>query len=139
MDLGARDALLFRRGQHGADLDQRLHRRARHCRAPEGLHEAGARHQRHDLVAREHQGRQVEAFAQDVADAGLALDRHAGALEVGDVAVDRALRHFQAPPELPRGDQAAAAQVLDDPEQAVGAAHRYRLNTPKLLPSGSRQ
>ena len=43
--------------------------------------------QRHrlDLVAVQHDRRQVEAVAQHIADPGLALDRHAGHHQVGDM------------------------------------------------------
>jgi hypothetical protein len=112
---------------------------ARHGRAAEALHHARAGHQRHDLVAREHERRQFEALAQKVADPRLAVDRHARGLQVGDVAVDRAFRHLEPLGQRARRDEPAAAQALDDPEQAVGAAHPYRAKTLKLLPSGSRQ
>ena len=91
VDFGARDAGLFLFRQHRADLHQRLFRRPRHLRPAEGAHHARPGHQRHDLVTREHQRRKVETLPHQVADARLAVDRHAGRLQVGDVAVDRAL------------------------------------------------
>ena len=116
VDLGPGDAVLLVVGQHRADLDQRLVGRPRHRRAAEGAHHARAGDQRHDLIAREHQRRKVETFPHQVADACLAVDRHAGRLQIGDVAVDRALGDLEPSAELLRGDQAAAAQVLDDLE-----------------------
>src|SRR5262245_61641139 len=44
----------------------------------------------------EHQRRQVEAGAQYVADAALAIDRHAHRLKRCDVAIDRALGDLEA-------------------------------------------
>ena len=133
------EPIALRSGQHGADLDQGLGRRARHGGTAEALHHARTGHQRHDLVAGEHERGQLEAFAQEVADPRLAVDRHARGLQVGDVAVDRAFRHLEPRGQCPRRDEPTAAQALDDPEQAVGAAHTYRAKMLKLLPSGSRQ
>ena len=95
MDLGAGDAVLLGVGQHRADLDQRLLGGARHGGAAKGAHHAGAGDQRDDLVTCEHQRRKVETLPHHVADAGLAIDRHAGRLQVGDVAVDRALGNLE--------------------------------------------
>lgn len=81
------------------------------------------RDQRLCFLAREHQGRQIEARAHAVADARLAFDRHALRGEIGDVAVDRALRDLEAIGEEARGAEAPAADQLDELEQAVGAAH----------------
>jgi hypothetical protein len=123
MDLGARDAGALGLRQHGADLDQRLLGRARHGGAAEGPHHARAGHQRHDLVSREHQRRKLEALPHQIADTGLAIDRHAGRLQVGDVAVDGALRHLQPLGQHARRHQPPAPQLLHDLEQAVGTAH----------------
>ena len=54
MDLGAGDAVLLGVGQHRADLDQRLFRRARHGGAAEGPDHAGAGNQRYDFITCEH-------------------------------------------------------------------------------------
>ena len=127
MDLGAGDAVLLAVGQHRADLDQRLFGGPGHRRAAKGAHHAGAGDQRHDLVTREHQRRKVEAFPHQVADTRLAVDRHAGRLQVGNVAVDRPLGNLEPLAELLRGDQAAAAKMLDDLEKTVCAPHRSAL------------
>ena len=58
-------------------------------------HPLGAEHHRLDLVGRQHQRRHVVIGVEQVPDARLALDRHALADEVGDVAVDRALGDFE--------------------------------------------
>jgi hypothetical protein len=47
------------------------------------------------FVVGEHHGRQIEARAQAVAHAGLALDGHALVQQVGHVAVNGALGHLQ--------------------------------------------
>jgi len=44
-------------------------------------------------------------------------------LQVRDVAIDRACRHFQPLGEECRRGEPATADQLDDLEQAVGAAH----------------
>ena len=83
-----------------------------------------------DLLDGEHQRRQVEAAAQHVADARRALDRHAARLQGGDVAIDRARRHFELVGQRRGGGRPARrAQALDDVEQPVGAAHGARLLT----------
>ena len=105
------------------DLAECLFRAARHGQAAEGPNHARARHQRDNLVAGEHQRRQVVTVAHQVADTGLALYRHAGRLQVGDVTVEGPLRHFHAPGQLRRGGQPPVPEVLDDPEQAVCASH----------------
>ncbi len=77
-----------------------------------------------DLVDGEHQGRQVEALAQHVADAGRALDRHAPGLQGGDVAIDRARRDLELFGQRRCGHRfPGRAQGLDDVEQAVGPGH----------------
>ena len=63
--------------------------------AAERPHHAGAGDQRDDFITCEHQRRKVETLPHHVADAGLAIDRNAGRLQVGDVAVDRALGNFE--------------------------------------------
>ena len=91
--------------------------------AAPGLSEACAEHQRLELLAVEHQRRQVEALAQGIAHAGLALDGDARQHEVADVTIDRALRDFQPLGERAGGGEAPAAQQFDELEQPVGAAH----------------
>jgi hypothetical protein len=94
--------------------------RARH---PPSSDDARAEHHRLDLRLCEHQWRQVEATAQHVADAGFALDWHAGQRQVADVAIDGALGHFELARQPRRGDDAAAAQQLDDLEEPISASH----------------
>ena len=119
--LRARTQLL---GQHGLDLDQRGTRALGQARAGEGAHEARADDQRFEFAGIEHQRRDVRALAQDIADPGFALDRHAGQLQVGDVAVDRAQRDRETRGQLPRGQRRTPpAQGMDDEEKAVGTAH----------------
>ena len=76
------------------------------------------------LGPREHQWRQIEAPAQSIADAGFALDRHALALQVGHVPVDRAHRNLEPPREQGRRGQTPPTDDLHDLEQAIRAAHR---------------
>ena len=63
--------------------------------SPNCAHDPRAEHERLDLVAVEHQRRQVVAGPQAIADAGFAVDRRAGQDQIADVAVDRALRDVQ--------------------------------------------
>jgi len=79
--------------------------------------------ERLDFVQREHERRDIEAGLEAVADARLALDRHAREREVAHIAVHRAQRHAEPLREERGRRQATAAQVLDDAEQAVGAPH----------------
>jgi len=77
-----------------------------------------------DFVDGEHQGRQVEAPAQHVADARRALDRHAAGLQGGDVAIDRARRHFELGRQHRRRHRLRRrAQALDDIEKTVRTTH----------------
>jgi hypothetical protein len=116
VDFGARDAVLLGVRQHGADLDQRLLGRAGHCGAAECPDHAGAGDKRYDFIACEHQRRKVETFPHHVADAGFPIDRDARRLEIGDIAVDRALGHFEPRTKFLRGDEAATTEMLDDLE-----------------------
>ena len=93
-----------------------------------GLDDARAQHQGLDLLLVEHQRRQVEAGLQHIADARLALDRHAAGDQVLDVAVDGALRHLQRLAQIAGPHQVLAAHELDDLEQSVGAAHAVHLS-----------
>src|SRR6185436_7324364 len=76
-----------------------------------------------DLFIGEHERRQVEMRVQAVADARFAVDRDARRTEIGDVPIDRALADFQPLRELRGRRQAAAAQVLNDLEESIGAPH----------------
>jgi hypothetical protein len=124
VDLRAGDAVLFGVGQHGADLDQRLVGGTRHGGTTKGAHHARAGDQRDDLVTRKHQRRKVETLPHHVANARLAVDRHPGRLQVGNVAVDGSLGNLEPGTELLGGDQPATAQMLHDLEEPVGTAHR---------------
>src|SRR6185437_8037667 len=73
---GSRPFAQFRR-QHRLDLQQCRPRAFGQPGAGEGTHETRTDHQRLEFVGIEHQRRDVRALAQHVADAGLALDRHA--------------------------------------------------------------
>ncbi len=87
------------------------------------LDDAGTEHERLDLRFGEHEGRQVKSCLEDVANAGFSLDGDAARDQVLDVAIDGALRHLEGGAQLARPHQLLAAQVLDDLEQSVGAAH----------------
>ena len=89
-----------------------------------GFDDPGAQHQRLELVLVEHQGRQVEALAQGIADARLALDRHPARHQVAHVPVDRPFRDLELFGEVAGAHQLLPAEQLDDLEQAIGAAHR---------------
>jgi hypothetical protein len=118
-------------GQHRVDLYQRFLGGSGHRRPAPGADQPCAHGQRHDLVPGEHQGRKIEPRPHHVSDTRLALDGHASAHEIRDVAVDRAFRHFQALGQLPGGDEPTTSQILHDLEEAVGPAH--------LSPSSSRK
>ena len=95
-----------------------------------------------DFIAREHERRQLIAITHDVADTGGTLDRDPRRLQIGDVAVDGAFGDFQPFGQLTCPDEPAAAQVLHDLEQAVGASHAassFRSWRAALLPSGRKQ
>jgi hypothetical protein len=89
------------------------------------LDEARAHHQRVDLFIAEHERRQVEVRMQAIADARLAVDRHARSGQVGDVAIDRAVADFEPLRELRGRRQAATAQVLHNFEQAIRTPHGH--------------
>ena len=92
------------------------------CPAP-GPDDPGPGQKRYDFIAGEHERRQVISIAQNIADPGRALDGHARGLKVGDIAVDGPLRDFQPFGQLARPNEAAAAQILNNLKQAVGASH----------------
>jgi hypothetical protein len=111
-------------GHHGSDLGAHVERGARQHRIAVARDPLRAEHDRFDLVRREHQGRQIEALLHHVADAGLAADRDALAEQARDVAVHGALRDLELGGDRVGGHGLlAAAQELDDLEEAVGAAH----------------
>jgi hypothetical protein len=112
------------RRQHREDLAQPRFDVARQRRVDPALREPRRSHERRGLVLREHQRRQLEAHAQPVAHAGFAFDRHALVLQVGHVAVHRALRHLQALREKRGRGEPAPADELHELEEAVGAAHQ---------------
>jgi hypothetical protein len=88
-----------------------------------GAHHASAGHQGGDFVAGEHQRRQVVAITHQIADARFAFDRHARSLKIDDIAVDRALGHFQFVSKHARGDKPATAQKLNDLKEAISPSH----------------
>ena len=92
-----------------------------------GLDHARAGDQSLDLVGREHDGREIEARAEAVADAGLALDGDAGDGEIADVPIDGALGDLQPAGELRGGGQTPPAQVLDDLEEPISAPYGDRV------------
>lgn len=80
-----------------------------------------AQAQRHRLDLILGQGRQEEPGTQDIADAPLAADRRALGHEVGDVAVDGALRNVEVIGQLGRCDGVVAdAEGLEEGEEAEG-------------------
>src|SRR5262249_6681460 len=87
-----------------------------------------AQHRRLDLFRRQHQGRQVEAFFEDVAHAGLAADGNALTDKRGDIAINRAFRGLELGRDcVCRQWLTGAPKHLDDLEQPVGASHRISL------------
>lgn len=50
-------------------------------------------------------------------------DRHAGGLEVGNIAIDGALGHFELFRQLARGNQSSAAEFLYDLKETVCTSH----------------
>ena len=112
MDLDFVGAAPFGVGQNGFDLDQRLLGGARHRHPAPGADQPGAGDQGNDFVSGEHQRRQVISGPQDITDTRLAIDRHAARLEVGDVAVDRALGNLQGLGQPGRREQPTAPQEL---------------------------
>jgi hypothetical protein len=82
-------------GQHRFDLQQCGLGRLRQPFAAERTHEARSDDQCFEFIGVEHQRRNVRTLAQHVADACFAFDRHAGQLQIGDVAIDRAQRHTE--------------------------------------------
>ena len=87
------------------------------------MRQAGCSHQGVGLALAEHERGQFEPRPQAVAHARFAFDGHALVLQVGHVAVDGALRHFQPLGQEGGGGQAPPADELHDLEQAVSAAH----------------
>ena len=120
--------------------------RARQRRIAELAHDARAEHERLDLIAVEHERRQVVAGTDAIADPRLAVDRRAGEDQIADVAVDRALRYAE-PFGKVRGSRRRAAppQHVDDLEQPIGSTQSEGLchqagcasTRPIAWPSGS--
>ena len=67
-------------------------------------------------------------YVELVSDAGLALDRHAARLEIGDIAIDRTFRYFQPLSKFLGRHQTATAEMLDDLKQPVSPSHRSFLS-----------
>ena len=99
-------------------------------------HPLRAERRRLQFIGRQHQRRHVEVAAEDVADAGLAADRRPLPDQVGDVAVDGPLRHFELLGQGAGGDRARRTpEDLDDLKQSVGAAHE-RLHADRMVSAG---
>ena len=102
--------------------------RSRAARGQHGIPALGdplrAKHRGLDLVRRQHQRRHVEVAVEDIAQARLAADRHPLPDQVGDVAVNRPLRHLKLFGHHAGGDRPGRApQDLNDLKQTVGSAH----------------
>jgi hypothetical protein len=110
-------------GQHGLDLGEHVVSGATELGICPAGDDPGAQDQRLELGRREHERRQVVAVAQQVAGAGGAVDRHARADQVSDVAIDGPARDLELVGQRARRDQLAAPQDLDDLEKPVGATH----------------
>ena len=80
------------RRQHCSDLGERVASRPRQALVGPALDPARAERQRLDLLEGEHQRRQVKARLENIAEAGLPLDRGALRLQRGDIAIERAQR-----------------------------------------------
>ena len=88
-------------------------------------HDPRAEHERLDLIAVEHERRQVVAGTDAIADARFAVDRRAGEDQIADVAVDRALRYAEPFGKVRGGRRRPAPpQHVDDLEQPIGSTHR---------------
>ena len=112
----------------GRDLGQHIRRRTAQLGIPPALDDPGADQQRIQLVFGEHERRQVEALAEQVADAGRTLDWHTLGDQFGDVAVDRAHGNLELDRQGIGGDgPARAPEDLNDLAEPVGAPHRYHL------------
>ena len=82
-----------------------------------------------------HQRRQLEAGAYAVADANLALDRHALRLQVGAVTVDRAQRQLRPRRQPLTGGQTPAAHELHELEQAISAVQQSGISAGHATPA----
>src|SRR4051812_32408198 len=78
------------------------------------------------------------ALPHQITDTRPALDRHTARLQIGDIAVDRALGHLEPFAEFLGGDQATAAQMLDDQKEPIDATGA-RLGFPRLPSAGGRR
>src|SRR6266851_1870710 len=112
------------RRQHGGDLGQGIGRRRAERAVAALLDPAQAEDQRLDLLVAEHQGRQREARAQNIAKPRRALDRRTLPDQGRHVAVDGTLGNAEFSRQGGRRRRApAAAQSLDEIEKARGAGH----------------
>ncbi len=113
--------------KHGGNLRQRVPRGLAEPRIAAIGDPARTKNERFDLVLREHQRRQHETGAQDIAEAGFANDAGALPLQRADVSIQRA----KTDAEFLREDAAAhrppmTAKKLDQVEQAFGARQIWR-------------
>jgi hypothetical protein len=110
-------------GEDGLYLPERLLRGLLQLGVGPGHDDARPEDERLELPFREHQRRDVEAAREGVADPRLADHGDPREREVPHVAVDRPGRDAERAGELRRRRDAATAQLLDEAEEAVGAAH----------------
>jgi hypothetical protein len=83
-----------------------------------------AQHQRFDFLCAEHQGRQHEAGAQHIAQAGFAFNMSALCLQRGDVAVQRAQADAQFSGEAGSAHrETVVPQGLQQGEQSFRTRH----------------
>ena len=68
--------------------------------------------------------RNIEALAQNIADARLTFDGNAGQLQIADITIDGSLGYLQSSGKKTCRREAPPSQLLNDLEQPVGAAHR---------------
>ena len=99
--------------------------RFRQNRIAGAFREGKAYGKRIDLVVGKRHIGQVKARSQQITDAGFALDRQAGGLEVGNVAIDRADADFKLLREFVGPADATGSQFVDQSEQPLGTSHRF--------------
>src|SRR6185369_7337466 len=88
--------------------------------------DACSEHERLNLIAIEHQRRQVIPGAKAIADTRFSVDRRSRQNQITDIAVDRPFRDLQLAGDVRRGsDRATPSEQLDDLEQTVGTPHPH--------------
>jgi hypothetical protein len=87
---------LLRRGRkHRRDLGEGARSGFSQNRVAALIDIAQPQHDRFGLVLAQHERREEETGPQDIADAGLSIDRCTLSGELGDIPIERALRHLQ--------------------------------------------